>query len=183
MAILDYFKIQPGTALIWGEPSAVGGPTPTHDMTLSGLADGASRQGVSADLGPQWDEEQAVWLYVETGTAPTANEPADLFFATARTASGEWPVDITGTDAAFQATAAANDEHVQQLEWLTTLSAVVAANAIQRLGAPVIWRPPHQYIAPVVYNRLGVAFRANGTSHGSRVIVIPRRLLRQDTAT
>lgn len=69
MPLPDYVKVEPGTAIIWGEAGASG---VTLTLSLDALADGTARMGAVADLGATWDEEYSVMLVVETGTATTA---------------------------------------------------------------------------------------------------------------
>lgn len=181
MALPDYFKRQHGTAVVWGHP---GGAGVTANLSLNNLANNVSRMGVAADLGSPWNQMQAVWLYIETGTAPTAGNAVYLYLSCARVASGEWPGGVSGLDADYQTTQADNDEHLKQLgNPVIVLPATADANTVQR-QAPVFWMPQGPHVVPVVYNRLGVATRNQGTpaNNGSRVIMIPARDLVQDAA-
>lgn len=179
MALPDYFKIEPGTPIIWGEAGASG---VTHTLSLDGLADGSARMGAVADLGAQFDEEYAVMLVVETGTAPTAGNRVDLYLPCTHSASF-YPGGVTGSDGAWPADGN-EDEWVLQLGApVCSLLATNDADTVQR-QAPVIWRPSGRYVVPVVDNNLGQAFRdeATATNNDSRVIIVPRRLLVQDSA-
>ena len=69
MAVLDYYRVTQGTAIVWGEAGASG---VTATLSVDGLANGSARQGASVDLGANWARRYAVYLEVETGTAPTA---------------------------------------------------------------------------------------------------------------
>lgn len=179
MALPDYFKIEPGTAIIWGQPSASG---VTNNLTLDALADGSAREGVYADLGAQFDEEYSVQLIVETGTAPTAGTRVDLYLVCAD-ATSRFPAGLTGTDAAWPGDGNEDEWAAQLGAPVLSLIATNDGNIIQRTPA-VIWRPAARYVCCVVDNNLGQAFRdeATATNNDSRVIIVPRRLLIQDSA-
>lgn len=171
MALPDYFKQGQGTAVVWGEAGATGAATVTNTLSLDALANGSGRMGASVDLGSTWDMDYAVYLWVETGTAPTAGNTVELYFGCSHDNS-TWSGKVTGSDAAYPTTVANN-----KLLLGPPVSILVApndANTILR-QQPVIWRPPARYIAPVVVNLLGQAFRdeATATNNDSRVILVP----------
>ena len=178
MAVQGYVKVEQGTAVVWGHP---GGSGVTKDLSLNNLGIDAGRMGVYADLGSTFEEEHAVFLWVESGTAPSAGKTVQLFLAASHTASN-WAGGVSGADAAYKA--AEEDEWKKQLgPPVVTLIATNDANTIM-YQAPRLWRPPAQYVAPMVLNKLGVAVRNQGTpaDNGSRVILVPRRYLQQDAA-
>lgn len=179
MALPDYFKTEPGTAVIWGED---GGAGVTLTLALDALADGAARMGDVADLGAAWDEEYMVMLVVETGTAPTAGLRVDLYLPCTHSAS-YYPGGVTGTDGAWPADGAEDEWALQLGAPVVSLIATNDGNVTQ-VQAPVIWRPAARYVVPVVDNNLGQAFRdqAAAADNTSRVILVPRRLLVQDAA-
>jgi hypothetical protein len=173
MALPDYFKVALGTSVTWKDS---GGDAV---LTLSGLANAAGRMGASKDLGAGadsgWDEEYAVFLTVETGTAPAAGTTVELYFSSSAD-NTTWSGKVTGADAAYPATVANN-----KLQLGPPVSVLVATNDLNTIlrQQPTIWRPPARYIAPVVVNLLGQAFRAT-TNHS--VVIVPRRYLIQDAA-
>lgn len=177
MALPDYFKIEQGTAVIWGE---AGGSGVTNTLSLDALADAAGRMGAAVDLGAQWDEEYYVEFRVETGTAPTAGNTAELYLATSYD-NTNWPGKVTGSDAAYPATVANNKKQLGAP--VAILVATNDGNTVL-IQQGVIWRPQARYVAPVVINLLGQAFRdeATASNNDSRVIIVPRRSLIQDTA-
>jgi hypothetical protein len=179
MALPDYFKIEPGTAIIWGQPSATG---VTKDLTLDALADGTAREGVYADLGAQFDEEYSVQLIIETGTAPAAGARADLYLVCAD-ATTRFPAGLTGADAAWPGDSSEDEWCAQLGAPVISLIATADANTIQRTPA-IIWRPAARYVCCVVDNNLGQAIRdeTTATDNDSRVVLVPRRLLVQDAA-
>lgn len=177
MALPDYFKIEQGTAVIWGES---GGSGVTKTLSLDALANGSGRMGASADLGATWDEEYAVYLEVETGTAPTAGNTVELYLACSYD-NALWPGKVTGSDAAYPTTVVDNKKQLGVPAAILIASA--DANTVLVQG-PTIWRPQARYVTPVVVNLLGQAVRDQTTNsnNGSRVILVPRRYLIQETA-
>lgn len=173
MALPDYIKVTQGTAIIWGEAGATG-PTVTHTLSLDALANGAARMGASADLGAEFDDEYAVWLIVETGTAPTAGNTVNLYLLSTWDAS-YWPAKVTGSDGAY--TLGTNDANLAQAGALAlSLAATNDANTTL-MQAAAIWRPRGRYVVPIVDNNLGQAFRdqATASDNKSRVVLVPRR--------
>lgn len=174
MALPDYIYLSQGTAVIWGEAGATGiSLTVTKTLSLDGLADGSARMGASADLGASWNREYLAILIVETGTAPTAGTTAELYFACSHD-NTNWPAGVTGSDGAWPADGN-EDEWAKQLgQPVAVLVATNDANTVQKQNA-VIWRPTGRYVAPVVDNNLGQAFRdeTTATDNDSRVVLIP----------
>lgn len=170
MALPDYIKTSYGTPIVWGEAGASG---VTHTMSLDALADGSARMGAVADLGASWDRDYVVMLVVETGTAPTAGNSAQLYLPCTHSTS-YYPGGVTGSDGAWPSDGN-EDEWVKQLGApVVSLTATNDGNVVQ-VQAPVIWRPRGRYVVPVVDNNLGQAFRdeATATNNDSRVIIIP----------
>jgi hypothetical protein len=169
MALPDTFKVSQGTAIIWGEAGASG---VTNTLSLDALADGAARQGASVDLGSDWDRDYAVYLVVETGTAPTAGNVVDLYLVSSQNGT-DWPAKVTGSDAAY--TLGTADANLRQAgPPVVSLFATNDANTVLR-QAPVVWRPAGRYVAPIFDNNLGQAIRdeTTATNNDSRVIIIP----------
>jgi len=169
MALPDTFKVSQGTAIVWGEPGASG---VTHDLSLDALADGAARQGDSADLGADWDREYLVYLVAETGTAPTAGNVVDLYLVSSHNGT-DWPAKVTGSDGAY--TLGTADANLRQAGApVVSLFATNDANTVLR-QAPVVWRPAGRHVAPIYDNNLGQAIRdeTTATNNDSRVIIIP----------
>ena len=179
MTLPDYFKIEPGTAVIWGESGASG---VTNTLSFDALADGTARMGAVADLGAQFDEEYMVMLVIETGTAPAAGNRVDLYLVTTHSAS-YYPGGVTGSDAAWPSDSNEDEWALQLGAPVCSLIATNDGNTTQ-VQAPVIWRPTGRYVVPVVDNNLGQAIRnqATNSDNASRVILVPRRLLVQDAA-
>jgi hypothetical protein len=165
----DSFKVSQGTAIIWGEAGASG---VTHTLSFDALGNGSAIQGASADLGSDWDRDYAVYLIVETGTAPTAGNTVDLYLVNSRDGS-EWPAKVTGTAGSY--TLGTSDANLRQAgPAVTSLVATADANTVL-IQAPVVWRPIGRYVAPIADNNLGVAVRdeTTATDNASRVILVP----------
>ncbi len=177
---LDYWKIEPGTAVVWGQATGTSPLTVTNTFSLNNLAAAAARMGVAVDLGAQWEEEMFVALWCETGTAPTAGLTVELYMASSHD-NTNWPGKVTGSDAAYPATIAANK--LQLGPPVSVLVATADTNTLLQ-QAPVIWRPAGRYVAPVVVNLLDQGLRNQGTAANSqsRVVLVPRRYEMQATA-
>lgn len=177
MALPDYLKFEQGTAIVWGEAGASG---VTNTLSLDALASAGGRMGAAVDLGATWDQDYAVYVWVETGTAPAAGVTVEVYLASSHD-NTNWPGKVTGSDAAYPATIAANKLQlgfpISQLVSTADLNTIIRQN-------PVIWTPPARYVAPVIVNLLGQAFRdeATATNNDSRVILVPLRTLVQDAA-
>ncbi len=179
MALPEYLMRELGsTPIIWGEAGASG---VTKTLTFEALAAGSARMGAKADLGAAWDDEYILQLIIESGTAPTAGGTVDLYMACSYNDT-TWPAGITGSDGAWPADG--NED-----EWSPQLGAPVISLVATNDGTtimvqnPVIWRPTSRYVVPVVDNNMSQAIRdeATATNNDSRIILIPRRLLIQDT--
>jgi hypothetical protein len=170
MALPDSFKVSQGTAIVWGQN---GGSGVTADLSLNNLQDATAQQGASVDLGADWDQAYSVYLIVETGTAPTAGNVVDLYLVSSRNGT-DWPAKATGSNGAY--TLGTADANLRQAgPPVVSLFATNDANAVLQ-QAPVIWTPAGRYVAPIVDNNLGQAFRNEGTAanNDSRVILVPR---------
>ena len=165
-------EISRGTAIIWGEAGASG---VTHTLTVDALANGAARMGAYADLGASHAEEYEVYLYVETGTAPTAGNTVDVYLVTTNDTSN-WPGKVTGSDAAY--TLGTADANLRQAGMpVVSLIATNDGNTVLK-QAPVIWRPRGRYVTPIIDNNLGQAIRdeTTATDNDTRIIIIPRNI-------
>lgn len=177
-ALPDYFTYALGTAVIWGEAGASG---VTATLSFDALASGSARMGAAVDLGAAWDQEQVCQAKIESGTAPTAGLPIDVYLAWSYDNS-LWPGGVTGSDGAWPADGN-EDEWAQQLgpPSLSVMS-TNDTNTVQ-VQQPVSVLPVARYVATVVDNNWDQAIRdeATATNNDSRVYLIPRRSLVQDS--
>lgn len=180
MALPDFFKVELGTPVVWGEAGATGiSLSVTKTLSLDALADAAGRMGASADLGAQWDRDYLVQLIVETGTAPTAGNTVELYLAWSHD-NTNWPGKVTGSDAAYPSTVANNKKQLGNPAAI--LVATGDTNTVLRQQPQVI-RALARYVAPVVVNLLGQAIRdeTTATDNDSRVVLTPLISRIQDT--
>lgn len=170
MALPDYARTTPGTAVIWGEAGA-GGVTKT--LSFDALASGSGRMGASADLGATFPEYISIQLIVESGTAPTAGGTVDLYLAWSDDNS-TWPAGVSGSDAAWPGDGN-EDEWAKQLGApVTSLVATNDTDTVQVQNAVVV-KTHGRYVTPVVDNNMDQAIRdeATATNNGSRIRLIP----------
>lgn len=177
MALPDYFKLEHGTAKVWGH---TGGSGVTHALDVNALASGSGWMGASADLGADWEQEQAVFLSVETGTAPASGTTVELYLASSYD-NTRWGGKVTGSSAAYPTVVADNKR------MLGTPAVILVANNETNTVLTMdmaIWIPKARYVVPVFINLLGQAIRNQGTAsdNASRVIIVPRRSLIKDAA-
>lgn len=171
MALPDYIEVTQGTAVVWGEAGASG---VTATLSVDALANGSARMGASVDLGADFAPEYLCYFRVETGTAPTAGNTADLYLVSSYD-NTNWPAKVTGSDAAY--TLGTSDANLRQAgPPVLVLVATADGNTVLE-QQPVIWRPRGRYVAPIVDNNLGQAIRdeTTATDNGSRVILVPLR--------
>ena len=174
MALPDILQYSYGTPIIWG-PSGGTSPSVTHTMSVDGLANGSAWQGNYADLGADWDVEYEVYLHVETGTAPTAGNTADVYLVCTWD-TNYWPAKVTGSDGSY--TLGTSDANLKQAGSVVQ-SLIVTNDANTELRqAPVIWKPKGRYVTPILDNNLGQAIRdeATNSNNNTRIILVPRRL-------
>lgn len=169
MGLPDYFTLSQGTAIIWGESGASG---VTNTLSLDALASTKARMGASVDLGANWNRTYTVQLIVESGTAPTAATTVDLYLACSRDNS-TWPGGVTGSDAAYKD--GEESEWVKQLGGMASQLIATNDGNTTQVQQPRLWTPKGRYVAPVVHNQLGQAFRdqATASNNTSRVILVP----------
>jgi len=175
MALPDSFQIAPQTAVVWGTTSGSG---VTLVLTLNNLANAAGRMGASADLGANFEQEYSLIFIVETGTAPTAGLTAECYLAWSYNNS-TWPGKVTGSDAAYPTTVAANKKQLGNPSSILVATNDGSTTLVQNTELII---PKGRYVTPVVINLLGQAFRNEGTpaNNDSRVILVPRRFVQND---
>jgi hypothetical protein len=176
MALPDYIEATQGTAIIWGEAGASG---VTATLSVDGLANGSAQQGNSVDLGANFADEYLVYLQVETGTAPTAGNTVEVYLLSSYDNS-TWPAKATGSNGSY--TLGTSDANLRQAgPPAITLIATNDSNTVLT-QAPTIWRPRGRYVAPIIDNNLGQAFRdeTTATDNGTRIILVPRRTVVND---
>ena len=176
MPLPDYLEVTQGTAIIWGEAGASG---VTNTLSVDALANGAARMGASADLGANYADEYLVFVSVETGTAPTAGTTVEVYLVSSYD-NTLWPAKVTGSDASY--TLGTADANLRQAG--PPAVSLIATNDGDTVltQAPVIWRPAGRYVVPIIDNNLGQAIRdeTTATDNGTRIILVPRRVIIND---
>jgi hypothetical protein len=130
-------------------------------------------------LGANFADEYLVYLQVETGTAPTAGNTVEVYLLSSWD-NTNWPAKVTGSDGAY--TLGTSDANLRQAgPPAITLIATNDGNTVLT-QAPTIWRPRGRYVAPIIDNNLGQAFRdeTTATDNGTRIILVPRRTIIND---
>lgn len=169
MPTIGYIKATQGTPIVWGETGATG---VTHKLSLDALANGAARQGDYADLTANFAKRYAVYVFAETGTAPSAGVTADVYLVCSHDGT-TWPAKVTGSDGSY--TLGTSDANLRQAG-PPAASLIATADANTVLGQdPVIWEPKGRYVAPIYDNNLGQGLRdeTTATDNGSRIVLVP----------
>lgn len=162
----------PGTPIVWGTS---GGSGVTKNILLDALAAGAAREGVYADLGATFPEWFSLWLWAETGTAPTADEQVECWLNWSHNTT-DWSGGGTGTDAAYTiGSNNANLRLVNQGSQSANVLVTATANTLFKAG-PFSVRARARYVSPIVVNRFATQTlrdQATASDHASRVILVP----------
>ena len=150
-----------GTPVVWADTTdyAGDGGTRTHQIDLTGLADGAARQGAKGDLGATRAKRYAVTLCVEMAVAPASGATIALYWAASPHATAGLinPGGCSGADAAYTGTAGDSlDDSLSQLQFIGNL--VLTSDADPNLHIQIFTLfPLHRYGIPVVDNNGGQA--------------------------
>jgi hypothetical protein len=173
MALPDYVEVTQGTAIIFGESGASG---VTHTLSFDGQANATAQMSASADLGANYADEYLVYFRIETGTAPTAGNTMDLYLVSSYD-NTSWPAKVTGTAGAY--TLGTSDANLKQAGPPASVLVATADGTTVLEQQPVIWRPRGRYVVAIADNNLGQAVRdeVTATDNGSRVILVPRRVV------
>jgi hypothetical protein len=186
MALPDYESFELGTPIIYGEAGATGlSLTVTKTMSLDALANGVARQGVSFDLGVNWNCDLLLQGLVEIGTAPAAGTTVEWYIAWSHD-NVNWPSVITGADGAYALTGATVAQIKQTLGRPVHITVADGGTGTNRVvgQSPTVCRAQARYGAAVCVNLLGQAFRdeATATNNDSRFVITPIRRVIQDAA-
>jgi hypothetical protein len=164
------FVYEQGTPIVWGEAGASG---VTATLSFDALPAGSARMGAKVDLGSQWDQDHAVYFWVESGTAPTAGAAVDAYLAYSHDNSN-FPGGVSGSDGAWPADGNEDEWSKQLGRPAISVISTNDGNTVQRQG-PVIVRPKSRYVAPVVDVNWDQAIRdqTTATDNASRLIMVP----------
>ena len=157
--------IKSGTPIVWADTTdyAGDGGTRTHQLDLTGLADGASRQGAKADLGATRAERYTVTACIEMAVAPASGATVVLLWAASPHATAGMlnPGGCSGADAAYTGTAGDSlDDSLNQLIFLGSVYLTSDADPVLHNQVFTLL-PPHRYGMPVIGNNGGQAMHGD----------------------
>ena len=157
--------VKSGTPTVWADATdyAGDGGTRTHQIDLTGLADGAARQGAKADLGAIRAERYTVTVCVEMAVAPASKAAIDIYWAPSphATAGTLNPGGCSGADAVYAGTTGDSmDDSLGPLLHLGSLSLTSDAVGVLQSQSFTLYSP-HRYGMPVVDNNGGQAMHSD----------------------
>ena len=160
-----------GTAIIWGH---TGGAGVTNAMDVNNLSSGSGFEGAAQDLGSTFAEWWSLWVWIETGTAPTADLSVDVWLNWSHDGSN-WSGGATGTNASYAI--GSNDSSLRLVgrgSQSGNVLVTATANTTFKAG-PFPVRAMSQYVSPIMVNRLNQSLRNQGTpaNNTSRIILAP----------
>lgn len=154
--------VKSGTPVVWADATdyAGDGGARTHQIDLTGLADGAARQGAKADLGATRAKQYTLTVCIEMAIAPVSKAAIDVYWAPSShaTAGTLNPGGCSGADAAYTGTAGDSlDDSLMQLLPLGSLSLTADADPNLQIYTVTLF-PQHRYGMPVIVDSGGQAF-------------------------
>lgn len=178
MALPDYTRWTPGTAIVWGESGASG---VTKTLSFDALASGSARMGASADLGATVPTHILVEARNESGTAPTAGGANDTYLAWSSD-NTNWPAGVSGSDGAWPSDGN-EDEWAKQLG-APVLSVVATNDGTTVQGQNGVLVPVRgRYVVPILDVNWDQALRdeVTATNNDSRIVITPMTLTQEDS--
>jgi len=157
--------VKTGTATVWADTTdytgTVSGLSRTHQIDMTGVAAGASRQGAKANLGATRAAKYNVLVAIEFVSTAASDELVDFYlaFSPSATPGNANPGGTTGADAAYTGTAGDSlADSVKQLEYIgsmVTTSDNTTVVQYQKIGEIYA---TGRYVSPVVVNNGSGAF-------------------------
>jgi len=149
--------VKDGTPIVWADDTdftgTLSGYTKTHQLDLTSLANGASRQGAKADLTAKRAARYAIHVGIEMDVAPASGATIDFYWAaSSHTTAGNCnPGGTSGVDAAYTGSAGDSmDDSLKQLIYLGSLVLTAdAATVVQYATLP-------EFVAPLRYGMVVV---------------------------
>ena len=152
-----------GTPIIWADETDFPGWSGDNQLDLTGLANGAARQGAKGDLGEKRAQLYALDVWLEYAVAPVSGTTMDIYWAASphATAATQNPGGTSGSDAAYTGTAGDSlNDSLKQLQFLGSCALTLDATAVvQRFTFIVSF--PHRYGMPVFDNNGGQALHSD----------------------
>lgn len=154
-----------GVPIVWADSTdyAGDGGTRTHQIDLTGLADGSARQGAKADLGETRSQRYTVTVCIEMAVAPASKAAIDVYWAASpHTTAGKMnPGGCTGVDGAYSGTSGDGlDDSLGQLLFLGSISLTADADPVLQIQCFTLF-PSHRYGMPVIDNNGGQAMHSD----------------------
>lgn len=161
-----------GTPVVWGHTGGAG-VTDVCDLNNLGPS-GAAREGTAKDLGATFAEWWSLYVWVETGTAPTADLSVDVWLNWSHD-NTNWAGGASGSNASY--TIGSNDANLRLVGGGAQAGNALVTNTANTLfkAGPFPVRARARYVSPIVVNRLNQSLRNQGTAsdHASRIILVP----------
>jgi hypothetical protein len=159
--------IKTGTTIIWDAAGT------DYDMTMSGIAVGAARQGEKGDLGATRAARWAVRVWINMDVAPTAGDVIEFWWSSspAAAAGTDNTGAASGADAAYTGSAAGSvDETKVQMQYIGGLILTPDADAVTQVQEFVFF-PLQRYGMPVLVNKADQALEGDDDVH--QIALIP----------
>ena len=153
--------VKSGTPIIW---RAAGG---TYAMTMTGIADGAARQGAKGDLGATRAARFSMLVAINMDAAPAAGEVVEFWWSSSPSAvaATQNTGAASGTDAAYTGSAGGSvDETKTQMLSVGALVLTPDADAVVQ-SQEFCFFPLQRYGMPVLVNKGGQALEGDDDSH------------------
>jgi hypothetical protein len=146
--------------------------TCTDQISLTGLAAAAARQGVKIDLGANRAQLYSMTVAVEYSAAGTAGQTADFYlgFSPSATAGTANPGGTSGTDAAYTGTGVLATG-LRQLQFVGAISRTADTAGVVQFATVGTFRAPQRYVNLVVVNSSTTNFDSDDIEMG--VLIVP----------
>lgn len=148
-----------GTPIVWADTtdysSTNSGFTRTAQIDLTGVTNGAARQGAKVDLGATRARVYSVQVGFEFQTAPTAGSLVEVYWSasfSATAATGNTG-GASGSDGAYKA--GEEDEWKRQLNLIGVLAVTNDGNTTPQYAHIGFFVPSQRYGMPIVVNKSG----------------------------
>jgi hypothetical protein len=168
MALPDFLRVQSGTSKTW---KSSGGDAL---LTMTSVANAASRQGAKLDLGATRAEYYDVFLDMELAATPTAGNTIDVYWApsSSATAGTDNPANVSGADAAYTGYSANADASLPQLQYVGAMVCTAQATATVQKAYVGRFSPAQRYGSPVLRNGSGAAVHSSATNIQLRFVPV-----------
>lgn len=169
MALPDEAVFQVGTAIVFADttdhsPAAANNfGALTDQIDLTGLADGAARQGDKVDLLVSRAPEYSVFAAIEIAATPAAGSIIEFYWAPSpsATAANANPGGVSGADSAYTGVDSDLANSVKTLQYIGAMVCTNDPTAVIQKGFIGVFSPAERYGTPVVKNESGAALHSD----------------------